>query len=103
MHQAVHVDISDMVAYQKGSIISKEIVRRGSGAVTLFAFDQAQGLRRCTTSVGLLLRVLEGVTRVTVSEEVHHLKEGEAIIMPAETPYAVMAVKKSKMMMVALH
>ncbi len=103
MLPTVHVDIADMVSYQDGSIISKEIARRGSGAITLFAFDQAQGLRRCTKSVGLLLRVLEGVTRVTISEEVHHLKEGEAIIMPAETPYALMAVRKSKRMMVALN
>ena len=92
--------MKDMVAYQDGSIVSKEIIKKPAGTVTIFAFDKGQGLSEHTAPFDALVYVLDGETEITISGKPHRLKEGESIIMPAGEPHALKALKKFKMMLV---
>ncbi|MHB9097587.1 MAG: cupin domain-containing protein [Syntrophales bacterium] len=93
-------NIKELVAYQDGSIVSKEIIKKPTGTVTLFAFDQDQGLSEHTAPFDALVTMLDGEAEITVAGEPHHLKEGEMIIMPGGKPHALRAVKRFKMMLV---
>lgn len=92
--------VKDMVAYQDGSIVSKEIIKKPTGTVTIFAFDQDQGLSEHTAPFDALVYIMDGEAEITISGEPHRLKEGEMIIMPGGKPHALKAVKRFKMMLV---
>ena len=93
-------NLKDLVAYQDGSIVSKEIIKKPTGTVTIFAFDQDQGLSEHTAPYDALVYVLDGETEIIISGTSYHLKEGEMIIMPGGQPHALKALKKFKMMLV---
>ncbi|MCX5835494.1 MAG: cupin domain-containing protein [Deltaproteobacteria bacterium] len=93
-------NLKDLVTYQDGSIVSKEIIKKPTGTVSIFAFDQDQGLSEHTAPFDALVYVLDGETEITISGKPHHLKEGEMIIMPGGEPHALKAVKRFKMMLV---
>ncbi|MDO8686001.1 MAG: cupin domain-containing protein [Clostridiales bacterium] len=93
-------NMKDMVAYQDGSIVSKEIIKKATGTVTIFAFDQDQGLSEHTAPFDALVQIVDGEAEIIISGESHHLEEGEIIIMPAGKPHALKALKKFKMMLV---
>jgi quercetin dioxygenase-like cupin family protein len=92
--------VKDMVVYQDGSIVSKEIIKKPTGTVTIFAFDQDQGLSEHTAPFDALVHILDGEAEITISGEPHRLKEGEMIIMPGGKPHALKAAKRFKMMLV---
>lgn len=94
--------VKDMITYQDGSIVSKEIIKKPTGTVTLFAFDRDQGLSEHTAPFDALVYVLDGEAEITISGEPHQLKEGEMIIMPGGKPHALKAVKSFKMMLVMI-
>jgi len=91
--------LKDLVAYQDGSVVSKEIIKKETGTVTIFAFDQDQGLSEHTAPFDAMVYVLDGEVEITISGELHLLKEGEMIIMPGGKPHALKAVKRFKMML----
>ena len=93
-------NLKDLVTYQDGSIVSKEIIKKPTGTVSIFAFDQDQGLSEHTAPFDALVYVLDGETEITISGKPHHLKEGEMIIMPGGEPHALKAVKRFKMLLV---
>ena len=93
-------NLEGLVAYQDGSIVSKEIIKKPTGTVSIFAFDQDQGLSEHTAPFDALVYVLDGETEITISGKPHHLKEGEMIIMPGGEPHALKAVKRFKMLLV---
>jgi quercetin dioxygenase-like cupin family protein len=95
-------NMKELVAYQDGAIVSKEIIKKPTGTVTLFAFDQDQGLSEHTAPFDALVCVLEGETVITISGNPHHLKEGDMIIMPAAQPHALKALKRFKMMLIMI-
>ena len=90
------------VAYQDGSIVSKEIIKKSTGTVTVFAFDQGQGLSEHTAPFDAMVQIVDGEAEIIISGESHHLKEGETIIMPAGKPHALKALTKFKMMLVMI-
>ncbi len=92
--------VKEMIAYQDGSIVSKEIIKKTSGTVTIFAFDQDQGLSEHTAPFDALVHILDGEAEISISGEPYRLKEGEMIIMPGGKPHALKAVKRFKMMLV---
>jgi quercetin dioxygenase-like cupin family protein len=92
--------VKEMIAYQDGSIVSKEIIKKTSGTVTIFAFDQDQGLSEHTAPFDALVHILDGEAEIFISGEPYRLKEGEMIIMPGGKPHALKAVKRFKMMLV---
>jgi len=95
-------NMKDLIAYQDGSIVSKEIIKKATGTVTIFAFDQEQGLSEHTAPFDALVYVLDGETEITISGKAHRLQAGEMIIMPAGEPHALKAVKRFKMMLVMI-
>jgi quercetin dioxygenase-like cupin family protein len=95
-------NLKDMVAYQVDSIVSKEIIKKQTGTVTIFAFEQDQGLSEHTAPFDALVYIIDGEAEIIISGEPHHLKEGEMIIMPGGKPHAVKAIEKFKMMLVMI-
>ena len=87
------------VEYALHSIVSREILRRDGGSVTLFAFDAGQQLSEHTTSFDALLSVVEGSATVFINRQEYAVSEGESIRLPAGLPHAVRADKSFKMML----
>lgn len=89
----------DMVDYQKDAVVSKTIIDKKTGTVTLFAFVMGQGLSEHTAPFDALVQVLEGEVEIKISGEPFYLKQGEIIIMPANKPHALKAVSNFKMLL----
>jgi quercetin dioxygenase-like cupin family protein len=95
-------NMKGLVAYQDGSIVSKEIIKKPAGTTTIFAFDRDQGLSEHTAPFDALVYILDGSAEIIISGEPHQLKTGEMIIMPGGKPHALKAVKRFKMMLVMI-
>ena len=94
--------LADMVSYQDGSVVSREIMNKKTGTVTVFAFDEGQGLSEHTAPFDAMVYLLDGEAQITISGNSLHLKQGEMVIMPANQPHAVKATKKFKMLLTML-
>lgn len=90
---------ADLVDYQEGSVVSRTLIERKTGTVTLFAFDEGQALSEHTAPYDALVHLLDGEAEITISSKEYNLKEGEMIIMPAKQPHALKATKKFKMIL----
>ena len=90
----------DLVIYQDGSIVSKEIIKNEKGTVTLFAFDKGQGLSEHTAPFDALVYNFDGKAEVIIEGKPHSLKAGDIIIMPANKPHALKAIERFKMLLV---
>jgi len=97
------LEIASLASYQDGAVVSRQITKAEGGNVTLFAFDQGQELSEHTAPFDALVHVLEGETEIRISGKPYRLKAGEAIIMPADAPHAVKAVRKFKMLLTMIH
>ena len=91
--------IAEMVNYQEGSVVSRQITKVESGNVTLFAFDINQGLSEHTAPFDALVHIIEGEAEVTISGIPFQLNTGDAIVMPANEPHALKAIQKFKMLL----
>ena len=89
--------MADLVAYQAGSVVSRVILKKGTGNVTVFAFDRDQGLSEHTTPFDALVHILDGAAEITVGGTPWHLKAGEMILMPGNVPHALKATERFKM------
>jgi quercetin dioxygenase-like cupin family protein len=90
---------AELVNYQDGAIVSRELVKKPTGTVTVFAFDEGQGLSEHTAPFDALVQVLEGEVEITISGKPHHVTGGEMILMPAHQPHALKAFTRFKMML----
>jgi quercetin dioxygenase-like cupin family protein len=88
-----------LIEYQPGAIVSRQIAKAKGGNVTLFAFDEGQELSEHTTPFEAFVHVLDGEVEIKISGKAFPLKGGEAIIMPANQPHGVKAVKKTMMLL----
>lgn len=88
-----------LVDYQDGAVVSREIINKKAGTVTLFAFDEGQGLSEHTAPFDALVYLLAGEAEIIISGKPVRLKEGEMVIMPANKPHALKAVTKFKMIL----
>jgi quercetin dioxygenase-like cupin family protein len=95
--------MAELVSYQDGSVVSRQITRAEAGNVTLFAFDRDQELSEHTAPFDALVHVLDGEAEIKISGKPFHLKAGEAIIMPANEPHAVKASTRFKMLLTMIH
>jgi quercetin dioxygenase-like cupin family protein len=91
--------IADLVAYNEGSVVSRQITKAEAGNVTLFAFDKDQELSEHTAPFDALVHVLDGEVEIRISGKPFHLKSGDAIVMPADEPHAVKALTRFKMLL----
>ena len=91
--------VVDMVAYQPGSVVSRKILGRKGGNVTLFAFAEGEGLTEHTSPFEALVVVLDGTAQIRVGDEEHAVAAGEAMVLPAGVPHALEARARFKMML----
>ena len=93
------LSLSSLVNYQEGSVVSRVILKREKGNVTIFAFDAGQGLSEHTSPFDALVQVVEGDAEVTVSGKPITLNSGQVLLLPAEQPHAVKATTRLKMVL----
>jgi quercetin dioxygenase-like cupin family protein len=96
------VNIANLVDYQKGSIVSRTIIDKSAGTLTLFAFDKEQGLSEHMAPFDALVCILDGEAIVTISGKSLNVNQGEMVIMPANKPHALRAISRFKMMLVMI-
>ncbi len=100
--KAIAINLVDLLGYQKDSIVSREVINKKTGTVTLFAFDQGQGLSEHTAPFDAAIYVLDGQVWVNISSKPHIVKKGQMIIMPANKPHSLKAIRKFKMLLVMI-
>ena len=94
------LSLADLVDYQEGSVVSRTILDKKTGTVTLFAFDEGQGLSEHTTPYDAMVFVLDGEVEIVISGKTLTARHGEMVIMPADEPHALRAVSKFKMILI---
>jgi len=91
--------LEDLIDYQEGSVVSRTLVDKETGTVTLFAFDENQGLSEHTAPYDAMVQVLDGEVKITISGKPVDLRKGEITIMPANQPHALAAKTRFKMLL----
>ena len=94
--------LNNLTEYQEGSVVSKTLIKKDKGTVTLFAFSEGEGLSEHTAPFDALVLVSDGTAKITISGNEHEISEGEMIIMPANEPHALIAITPFKMMLVMI-
>ena len=94
--------LADLIDYQADSVVSRTVIDRKTGTLTLFAFAQGQGLSEHTAPFDAMVQLLDGEAEITISDQRYHLKAGETIIMPANKPHALKAIRNFKMLLVMI-
>ena len=96
---ATTADLADLIGYQKDAVVSKTIIEKKTGTVTLFAFDQGQGLSEHTAPFDAMVQVLDGEVEIRIAGQPHQVTTGQIIIMPANEPHALKAIAPFKMLL----
>ena len=94
--------LMNLVNYQDDSVVSREIIRKSTGTVTLFAFDEGQGLSEHTAPFDAFVYVVEGEVEIIISGNTHYLNQGKFVILPANQLHALRALSKFKMLLVMI-
>ncbi len=102
MARAKAFDLAALIEYQAGAVVSREVIRKEKGTLTVFAFDKGQGLSEHTAPFDAFVYILDGRAEVLIAGTAHSLAQGQMIIMPANTPHAVKALEKFKMLLVMI-
>ena len=93
------IGVEEMLDYQDGSVVSRQIVKNNGGTVTVFAFDEGEGLSEHTTPHEALLLLLDGSATVEIEGEARTVTEGEMVLLPANIPHALKAPERFKMLL----
>ena len=96
------INLCGMLRYQKGSVVSREIIRKNTGTVTLFAFDKGEGLSEHTAPFDALVYIADGKAEIKIAGEKNIVSKGEFISMPAKKPHALKAISRFKMLLVMI-
>ncbi|MGA6926733.1 MAG: cupin domain-containing protein [Desulfosarcina sp.] len=96
---ATPTTLDEQVAYQKDTVVSKTLIDKKTGTVTLFAFDQGQGLSEHTAPFDAMVQIIDGEVEIRISGNPHRVKAGQIIIMPANEPHALKAIEPFKMLL----
>lgn len=100
--KAQAINLVSLIDYQKGAVVSRTLIDKKVGTLTLFAFDEDQGLSEHTAPFDAFIYILDGEAEVVISGKAHSVGTGEIIIMPANEPHSLKALKKFKMMLVMI-
>jgi quercetin dioxygenase-like cupin family protein len=96
------LNLKDLVNYQEGTVASRMIVSRKAGNISLFSFDEKEGLSEHTAPFDAVVTILDGECEVWVAGQTHQMKEGQTIIFPANVPHALSAITRFKMMLIMI-
>jgi quercetin dioxygenase-like cupin family protein len=102
MQASEAVQLSGMVEYQEGSVVSRTLIDKPSGTLTLFAFDKGQGLSEHQAPFDAFVQIVDGNASISIGGVAHELAAGQAIVMPANEPHAVRAPVRFKMLLVMI-
>ena len=91
--------LAQMLDYSENSVVSRTIIKKETGTITLFAFDAGQGLSKHSAPFEALVEIIDGSAEIIIEDDAHSLEKGEAIILPANIPHAVNAEKQFKMIL----
>jgi quercetin dioxygenase-like cupin family protein len=92
-------EIENLIDYQENAVVSREIIRKETGTVTIFAFDKGEGLSEHTAPFDAMVQIVDGTAEIIISGNKNIVKSGEMIIMPANDPHALNAIEKFKMIL----
>ncbi len=98
-NEAKVMRLTELAAYQEGAVVSKTLLSKLTGTVTLFAFDKDQGLSEHTAPFDAMVQLLDGEADITVGGQLFQLRQGDMLIMPAQVPHALHAVTPFKMLL----
>jgi quercetin dioxygenase-like cupin family protein len=93
------LNLADQVEYAEGSVVSRTILQKQVGTLTLFAFDQGQGLSEHSAPFDALVQVLDGEAEITIGRKPIRTKAGQTVLMPANVPHALKATSRFKMLL----
>ncbi|MCD5425120.1 MAG: cupin domain-containing protein [Methanosarcinaceae archaeon] len=93
------IALNDIAEYQDNSVVSRTIIDKSAGTVTFFTFDSGEGLSEHTAPFDALVYIVDGEAEITISGELFSMEKGEMIIMPANEPHALKAIKRFKMLL----
>ena len=91
--------VEDLLEYQENAVVSREIIRKETGTVTIFAFDKGEGLSEHTAPFDAMVQIVDGTAEIIISGKKNVVKKGELIIMPANEPHALRALDRYKMLL----
>jgi quercetin dioxygenase-like cupin family protein len=100
--KAKAIKTKELVEYNTGAVVSRTIIERPTGTVTIFSFDQGQGLSEHTAPFDAMVKIVDGEAEIKIDGKPNIVKEGEFIIMPAGKPHSLKAVKKFKMLLIMI-
>lgn len=92
-------DLANLIEYQDNSVVSIELMKKQTGTVTLFAFDNGEGLSEHTAPFDAMIQVLDGTLELTLGGQLYTINDGEMIIMPRDVPHALLAQTKLKILL----
>jgi quercetin dioxygenase-like cupin family protein len=93
------ISVADLVPYQNGGIVSRQVVKKPTGNITAFAFDEGQELTEHTSPFEAVVEVVEGEATIAIAGQAHTVRQGEMVVLPANVPHAVKAHKRFKMIL----
>ncbi|MFX0009414.1 MAG: cupin domain-containing protein [Candidatus Hermodarchaeota archaeon] len=94
------LNIETLLDYQEGSVVSRMLINKKIGTVTLFSFDKGEGLSEHTAPFDALVYVFDGKAEIIISKKPYLLEKGQMITMPAQEPHALNALERFKMMLI---
>jgi len=95
-------NMGGLISYQDSSVVSRTLINKSTGTVTLFAFDKEEGLSEHTAPYDAMVYLLDGRAEITIAGKAHDVNAGETIIMPANKPHALKAITKFKMLLIMI-
>jgi len=96
------INLAALVDYQQGSVVSRALIKKDTGTVTLFAFEKGEGLSEHTAPFDALIYIVDGKADITISGTLYQPKKGDFIIMPANQPHSLKATERFKMLLIMI-
>jgi Uncharacterized conserved protein, contains double-stranded beta-helix domain len=96
------IDLAGLVEYQGGSVVSREVLNKKTGTITIFSFDEGEGLSEHVAPFDATVVILDGEAEITIEGKPNRVKAGEFIIMPGGKPHALKAITRYKMLLIMI-
>ena len=95
-------DLAENIAYADGAVVSKTLVSKDAGSITLFSFDKGQGISEHAAPYDAVAYIMEGRAEIVLGGKPHKVNSGQMLVMPANVPHALKAIERFKMMLIMI-